>query len=74
MGSRVTLNPLLLNALTILEWSKARVHLDYHVEVGHHFYSVPHRLVREQVDVRCTETTVECFFNGKRVASHEGRS
>lgn len=52
------------------EWGKARVHLDYHVEVDHHFYSVPHRLVREQVDVRCTENTVECFFNGKRVASH----
>ena len=51
-------------------WGKARVHLDYHVEVEHHFYSVPHRLVREQVDVHCTETTVECFFNSKRVASH----
>jgi len=52
------------------EWSKARVHLDYHVEVDHHFYSVPHRLVREQVDVSFTGTTVECFFNSKRVASH----
>lgn len=52
------------------EWDKARVHVDYHVEVDHHFYSVPHRLVREQVDVRYTETIVECFFNGKRVASH----
>ena len=52
------------------EWTKARVHLDYHVEVDHHFYSVPHRLVREQLDVRCTATTVECFFNRKRVASH----
>lgn len=52
------------------EWIKARVHVDYHVEVDHHFYSVPHRLVREQVDVCYTETIVECFFNGKRVASH----
>ncbi len=52
------------------DWIKARVHLDYHVEVDHHFYSVPHRLVREQLDVRYTETIVECFFNRKRVASH----
>lgn len=52
------------------EWTKARVHIDYHVEVDEHFYSVPHRLVREQVDVRCTATIVECFFNKKRVASH----
>ncbi len=53
------------------DWIKARVHLDYHVEVDHHFYSVPHRLVREEVDVRYTETIVECFFNRKRVASHQ---
>jgi transposase len=52
------------------DWIKARVHMDYHVEVEHHFYSVPHRLVREQLDVRYTETIVECFFNRKRVASH----
>ena len=53
------------------DWLKARVHLDYHVEVDHHFYSVPHRLVREELDVRYTETIVECFFNRKRVASHQ---
>ena len=52
------------------DWIKARVHMDYHVEVEHHFYSVPHRLVREELDVRYTETIVECFFHRKRVASH----
>lgn len=52
------------------DWIKARVHMDYHVEVQHHFCSVPHRLVREELDVRYTETIVECFFNRKRVASH----
>jgi transposase len=51
-------------------WSKARVHIDYHVEVDHHFYSVPHRLVGEQLDVRSTATTVECLHKGNRVASH----
>ena len=52
------------------QWKKARVHIDYHVEVEGHFYSVPHRLVREQVDVRYTEMTVECLYRGNRVASH----
>jgi transposase len=52
------------------EWKKARVHIDYHVELEGHFYSVPHRLLKEQVDIRYTETTVECFFKGNRVASH----
>ena len=51
-------------------WKKARVHIDYHIELEGHFYSVPHRLVREQVDVRYTETTVECLYKGNRVASH----
>ena len=52
------------------QWKKARVHIDYHVELEGHFYSVPHRLVKEQVDVRYTETIVECFYKGNRVASH----
>lgn len=34
------------------QWKIARVHIDYHVEVEGHFYSVPYRMVREQVDVR----------------------
>lgn len=52
------------------QWKKARVHIDYHVELEGHFYSVPHRLVKEQVDVRYTETTIECFYKAVRVASH----
>ncbi len=52
------------------QWKIARVHIDYHVDVEGHFYSVPFRLVREQVDVRYTSATVECFHKGNRVASH----
>lgn len=52
------------------EWSRAKVHADYHVQVDHHFYSVPYALVGEHVEVRCTATTVEAFHKGQRVASH----
>jgi transposase len=52
-------------------WKKARVHLDYHVQVDHCYYSVPFTLVREEVDVRLTDTTVEIFHRGKRVAVHK---
>lgn len=52
------------------EWVRARVSLDYHVCAGEHYYSVPHRLVKERVDVRMTATVVEIFHNGQRVASH----
>lgn len=52
------------------EWATARVNIDYHVDYAGHFYSAPHALVHEQVDVRATATTVEIFLRGARVASH----
>jgi transposase len=48
----------------------ARVHIDYHVELAGHFYSVPHHLVREEVEIVFTDAIVEVFFDGQRVASH----
>ena len=55
------------------EWKKARVNIDYHIEIDRHYYSVPYQLVRKQLDVRLTSSTVEVLFKNKRVASH-GRS
>jgi transposase len=52
------------------EWRRRRVGLDYHVEVDGHYYSVPHRLLREQVEARVTARTVELFHKGERVAVH----
>lgn len=55
------------------EWRFARVSLDYHVEIDGFFYSVPHALIREQVDVRAAARTIEVFHRGKRVAAHQRR-
>lgn len=55
------------------EWHLARVGIDYHVEVQGFFYSVPHALIREQVDTSATARTVEVFHRGKRVAAHARR-
>jgi transposase len=52
------------------EWKRCRVGLDYHVEIAKHYYSVPHPLLRQEVEVRITVATVEIFHRGKRVASH----
>lgn len=52
------------------EWRRARVNLDYHVEVDGHFYSVPHHLVKREIEVRLTASVVEVFHASKRVASH----
>src|SRR6266508_2961644 len=52
------------------EWRKARLNIDYHAQVEHHFYSAPHALVHEEVEARLTAVTVELFHKGERVASH----
>lgn len=52
-------------------WRKARVLIDYHVQVDGHYYSVPHRLVREAVEVRITTEVVEIYHLNIRVASHK---
>lgn len=60
-------------AYEFAEWRLARVSPDYHVEVAGYFYSVPHGLIREQVDIRATARTVEVFHRGRRVAVHQRR-
>jgi transposase len=49
---------------------RARVHIDYHVELEGHYYSVPYHLAREQVELVFNEATVEVFHDGGRVALH----
>ena len=64
------LRPLPATPYELAHWKKATVHLDYHVEVEGHYYSVPYTLVRKQLDIRYTASTVECFYRGQRIASH----
>ena len=64
------LNPLPATPYVYSEWSSAKVHLDYHVELERHYYSVPYTLVHEVLDVRMTGTAVELLHKGRRVASH----
>lgn len=64
------LRPLPAEPFVYGEWKVARVNIDYHVEVAGHYYSVPHALVHEKVDVRVTAMTVEIFHRGQRVAAH----
>src|ERR1700719_3092045 len=52
------------------DWKRCRVNVDYHVEIDKHFYSVPFRLLREEVEARITAKTVEIFHRGKLVAAH----
>lgn len=65
------LQPLPTQRYEYSEWKKARVNIDYHVEVDRHYYSVPYQFAREQVDVRFTATTVEFLFKNRRIACHK---
>jgi transposase len=67
---RPALMPLPAEPYQYAEWRRARVAPDYHVEVQGHFYSVPSRMIRQVVEVRATETTIEVFHRGTRIASH----
>ena len=55
------------------EWRRARVNLDYHIEVHDFLYSVPHALIRAEVEVRITARSVEIFHRGQRVGVHQRR-
>ena len=67
---RAALQPLPAERFVYAVWKKARVNIDYHIEADKHYYSVPHTLARQEVEVRLSAMTVEIFHKGKRVTSH----
>lgn len=67
---RPALKPLPVEPYVFCEWRTCRVGIDYHVEIAAHYYSVPHRFARAQVDGRLTARTVEIFLKGERIAVH----
>jgi len=67
---RGALRPLPATRYEFALWKPAKVNMDYHVEFDTRFYSVPHRLVREAVEVRATASVVEIFHRSRRVTSH----
>lgn len=67
---RPALQPLPATRYEYAQWKKARVNIDYHIDVLGHYYSVPHTLVRAQVDVRITNDAIEVLHDGRRVALH----
>jgi len=70
---RPALQPLPETEWEYAEWRLVRVGIDYHVEVEGFYYSVPHALIRAEVDVRFTARIVEIFHRGTRVAVHQRR-
>lgn len=78
-GSRAslfaTLDAPALSLLPAQRWQwvtfkTVKAHIDYHVEVDAHRYSVPHSLVGLELEARMTDALVELLHRGQRVACH----
>ena len=67
---RPALLPLPSSHFVYSDWKRCRVNIDYHIELDHHYYSVPHALIHQEVEARYSATTVEVLHNSLRVASH----
>jgi transposase len=52
------------------QYKASRAGIDYHVVLHGHYYSVPHRYCGELIDLWFNPHTVECYFEGVRIAMH----
>jgi transposase len=72
---RPALRPLPATRYEVARFRRVRVNIDYHVEIERHYYSVPHALVRQELEARITPHTVEILHrsqltNTKSLHSH----
>ena len=64
------LAPLPATRFELAEHRTATVQFNYHVAVDKMYYSVPYQYIKDTVDVRITDTTIEVFKDHRRIASH----
>lgn len=67
---RPHMQPLPSERYEMCEWRSCKVAPDYHVTVDYIRYSVPFRLIGEQVDVRLSDSRVTVMSGGGAVAEH----
>lgn len=67
------LRPLPSSPFLLVDVRHARVNIDYHIECDDAYYSVPHALVGQRVEVHLYRNDVQILFGGHVVASHPRR-
>lgn len=67
------LQPLPAQPWEYATYKSVRVHIDQHVEIEGHRYSVPQALVGQVLEARLTTRGVELLHRGQRVAAHARR-
>ena len=64
------LRALPMQAWELAEFKTVKAHIDSHIQFDEHYYSVPHPLIGQSMEVRATQRCVEVLHRGQRVASH----
>jgi transposase len=69
---RPVLTPLPAEPFEASTWKKVGLNIDYHIAFEDHFYSAPHALRHEDVELwlRATASAVEIFHGRERVTAH----
>ena len=61
------------HAYEYVDIKTARVNIDYHVQYGHHFYSVPNEYVGEVLELHVSDRLVTAYFRQRQIAQHPRR-
>lgn len=67
---KLALKALPKNHYIYAEWKKVRAGIDYHIVFAHHYYSVPYKYRKLQLDLRISVNILECFYKNKLIAIH----
>lgn len=67
---REALLPLPTRRWVLIEWKKATLHRDSHVQIGGGFYSAPWRFLHQQLWVRCTPHSIDIYHQDEYLCTH----
>ena len=59
-----------LTLFELASYKTCKVNIDYHISIERMNYSVPYEYAGKKVDVRLTDSKVDVFYKGSRIASH----
>jgi len=64
------LKPLPLQPYNYTLVKQVKVHIDYHIEIEKHYYSVPHALIKQKLEAHASGQLVTLYHQGVQVAVH----
>ena len=70
MVDKNALKPLPEKPYQYTQIKTVRVHIDYHVEIEKHYYSVPYLWVKKQLRAHISNQLVQLYYDGALIAQH----